>query len=67
MIKDFVFAYSSPHILKWSFWWAMATAGYMQAGNYIQPLWEEIIPLEEDKERYNGVVEALTTSLGDLG
>jgi len=29
--KDFTTAYSNPYVIKWSFWWALATCGFFQA------------------------------------
>ena len=37
---------------------------YIQVGNYIQPLWEDLQPDAKAGELYNGAVEALTTLLG---
>ncbi|XP_068239536.1 thiamine transporter 1 [Palaemon carinicauda] len=64
--EDFKTAYSNTYLLKWSIWWAFATCGNFQAGNYIQPLWETIAPMEETEELYNGLVEALSTLMGAL-
>ena len=39
--------------------------GNLQVGNYIQPLWETIAPVEENQHSiYNGAVEAVTTLVG---
>ena len=67
MLADFRSAYSSPSVVQWSVWWAFATCGNLQVGNYAQPLWEEIAPWEDfDSEGalYNGLVEASNTLLG---
>ena len=67
MLADFKAAYSSPTVVQWSVWWAFATCGNLQVGNYAQPLWEEIAPWEDyDSEAglYNGLVEASNTLLG---
>ena len=37
-------SYSSHYIIKWSFWVIISTCINYQVGNYIQPLWEEIMP-----------------------
>jgi hypothetical protein len=29
--KDFTAAYTNPYVVKWSFWWALATCGFLQA------------------------------------
>ena len=36
--SDFKDAYSNKYLLKWSIWWAFATCGNFQVGNFIQPL-----------------------------
>jgi thiamine transporter 2/3 len=28
--KDFTSAYTNLYVLKWSFWWALATCGFLQ-------------------------------------
>ena len=33
-------------------------------GNYIQPLWETVMPVTNNSHLYNGAVEALTTLTG---
>lgn len=60
---DFRSAYSDVYTLKWSLWWSIATCGFYQAVNYIQPLWESITP-PESIAIYNGAVEALHALLG---
>ena len=37
-------SYTSLYIIKWSFWVIISTCINYQVGNYIQPLWEEIMP-----------------------
>lgn len=34
---DFKRAYSNPYVVKWSVWWAIASAGFVQVGN--QSFW----------------------------
>lgn len=36
LYRDFRLCYSSRKLLYWSVWWAMATCGYNQTGNYVQ-------------------------------
>lgn len=64
--KDFKNAYSNKYLIKWSIWWAFATCGNFQVGNYIQPLWETIAPMNETETLYNGIVEAVQTLLSAL-
>ncbi|XP_045584777.2 thiamine transporter 2 [Procambarus clarkii] len=63
---DFKSAYSNKYLLKWSIWWAFATCGNFQVGNYIQPLWESIAPMNDNENLYNGAVEAAQTLLSAL-
>ena len=65
---DFKFCYSNKHLLKWSLWWAFATCGYFQVGNYIQNLWQVIFDKShaDVSDVYNGAVEAASTLAGAL-
>ncbi|KAJ4428999.1 hypothetical protein ANN_25995 [Periplaneta americana] len=65
--KDFTTAYSNLYVLKWSFWWALATCGFLQCLNYIQLIWQNIVESNHQNtntDLYNGVVEALYTLIG---
>ncbi|XP_042216080.1 thiamine transporter 1-like isoform X2 [Homarus americanus] len=64
--NDFKSAYTNKYLLKWSIWWAFATCGNYQVGNYIQPLWESIAPMDQNDQLYNGAVEAIQTLLSSL-
>ncbi|XP_071798013.1 thiamine transporter 2-like [Asterias amurensis] len=70
MWSDFKNCYGDFHLLKWSLWWAFATCGDYQVGNYIQNLWEIIFKKpgnsDLDTDLYNGAVEAITTLTGAL-
>ncbi|XP_067898631.1 thiamine transporter 2-like [Heterodontus francisci] len=58
--SDFKKCYSSPQLLYWSIWWALATCGYLQITNYIQVLWDYVEP-SRNATAYNGGVEAVAT------
>ncbi|XP_056139920.1 thiamine transporter 1-like [Lampris incognitus] len=58
--RDFLQCYSSPQLLYWSVWWAMATCGYNQTANYVQVLWEDVQP-SQNFTIYNGGVEAISS------
>ena len=58
---DFKKFYSDLSLLKWSLWWALATCGWLQVGNYVQSLWKEIATSTGVSYEYNGLVEAITT------
>ena len=59
--RDFVKFYFNPSLLKWSFWWALATCGVLQVGNYVQPLWKEVGGHIKNHHLYYGLVESLAT------
>ncbi|XP_015228195.1 PREDICTED: thiamine transporter 2-like [Cyprinodon variegatus] len=61
--KSFKESYSSRHLVYWSLWWALATAGYMQIFNYIQLKWDHIEP-SATSSIYNGAVEAVSSVVG---
>ncbi|XP_063967276.1 thiamine transporter 2-like [Lytechinus pictus] len=66
---DFKNCYSNRQLLEWSLWWAFATCGNLQIGNYIQNLWDIIFTKSgnhSSENVYNGAVEALSTLLGAL-
>ncbi|KAI4464903.1 folate transporter [Holotrichia oblita] len=65
MKKHFVDSFSNKYVLKWSIWWALSTAGFIQVQTYVQPLWTQIKPNADNI--YNGAVEALLTILGAGG
>ncbi|XP_017279447.3 solute carrier family 19 member 3b [Kryptolebias marmoratus] len=56
-------SYSSRHLVYWSLWWALATAGYTQIFNYIQLMWDHIEP-SATSSIYNGGVEAVCSVVG---
>ncbi|XP_050735543.1 thiamine transporter 1-like [Eriocheir sinensis] len=66
MWGDFKEAYTNKYLVKWSIWWAFATCGNFQVGNYIQPLWESVAPVGGEDHLYNGAVEATQTLLSAL-
>lgn len=63
--EDFLQSYSCRTLLSWSIWWALSTCGYLQVVNYVQALWEKILP-SQVFQIYNGYVETISTLLGKL-
>ncbi|XP_028817107.1 thiamine transporter 2 [Denticeps clupeoides] len=61
--RDFLQCYSSPVLLYWSVWWALATCGYNQTVNYVQVLWDHTQP-SGNFTLYNGGVEAVSNLFG---
>ncbi|XP_053404513.1 thiamine transporter 2-like [Mercenaria mercenaria] len=56
--------YANKSVLIWSVWWAFASCGNFQVGNYIQNLWHILTPYKNDRKQrhlYNGAVEAAGT------
>lgn len=66
MKQHFKQIYTNMYVMKWSFWWALATCGFIQVQTYMQPLWDEISD-KQDRAYYNGAVEAILTILGFIG
>lgn len=62
LVNHLVTAYTNRTVIRWSFWWALATCGQVQVISYVQFLWKEIDPSHESF--YNGAVEAIVTLLG---
>ncbi|GFG28335.1 hypothetical protein Cfor_09087 [Coptotermes formosanus] len=62
--KDFTSAYTNPYVVKWSFWWALSTCGFLQVLNYVQLIWNSIINENGNTEIYHGAVEATYTVIG---
>ncbi|KAK3576846.1 hypothetical protein CHS0354_002640, partial [Potamilus streckersoni] len=58
--------YSTKVVMIWSVWWALASCGNFQVGNYIQNLWKVISPQHKSMKIYNGAVDAAATLLGNL-
>ncbi|XP_046392180.1 thiamine transporter 1-like [Ischnura elegans] len=61
-------SYSNKQVVRWSAWWIISTAGFLQVLNYIQVLWEVVIEEQgaENVSLLNGGVEAVQTVLGAL-
>uniref|UniRef100_A0A665W581 Solute carrier family 19 member 3b n=1 Tax=Echeneis naucrates TaxID=173247 RepID=A0A665W581_ECHNA len=63
-INDYSFCFVvCLHLIYWSLWWALATAGYNQVFNYIQLMWDHIEP-SATSSIYNGGVEAVCSLVG---
>lgn len=62
MVEDLRAAYKNMYVVKWTGWWAVAFAGHLLVGNFIQSLWEVVAEEGgEGKPQYNGAVEAAQT------
>ena len=60
----FLQAYSNKTVLVWSVWWSLAMGGFLQIQSYVQLLWQDIDPDQENF--YNGAVEAALTLFGAI-
>ncbi|EPB75088.1 reduced folate carrier [Ancylostoma ceylanicum] len=63
LLNDIKRIYGNKFMMKWSLWWAIASCGFFQIGNYTQTLWGSIIEAK-NTEVYNGVTEALCPLIG---
>ena len=65
--RDFKRFYTSPSLLRWSVWWALATCGCFQVQNYVQSQWSVIASNTGTTYQYNGLVDATAVLFGSLG
>uniref|UniRef100_A0A8C0FK88 Solute carrier family 19 member 1 n=1 Tax=Bubo bubo TaxID=30461 RepID=A0A8C0FK88_BUBBB len=54
----------APQLRLWSLWWVFNSAGYYLMLYYVQILWNEIYPAMDNRQVYNGGVDAASTLLG---
>lgn len=65
MYTQFCESYKNIHAVTLpSIWWALAMCGFLQVQSYVQFLWKVID--EEERQLFNGGVEAILTLLGVL-
>ncbi|KAK3095899.1 hypothetical protein FSP39_020532 [Pinctada imbricata] len=62
--KELKSIYSRKETVLWSIWWALASCGNFQVGNYIQNMWKVISPNRKSAKIYNGAVEAAAGLFG---
>uniref|UniRef100_A0A667WJ40 Solute carrier family 19 member 1 n=1 Tax=Myripristis murdjan TaxID=586833 RepID=A0A667WJ40_9TELE len=55
-----------PNLRLWSLWWVFNSTGYYLVLFYVHILWNKVYPATENKNVYNGGVEAASTLLGAL-
>ncbi|NXT28773.1 S19A1 protein, partial [Syrrhaptes paradoxus] len=55
-----------PQLRLWSLWWVFNSAGYYLMLYYVQILWNEIYPTTDNRQVYNGGVDAASTLLGAI-
>ncbi|XP_034465440.1 reduced folate transporter [Hippoglossus hippoglossus] len=52
-----------PNLRLWSLWWVFNSTGYYLVLFYVHILWNKVYPATENKNVYNGGVEAASTLL----
>lgn len=55
--RDFKIAYCNRYVLRWSIWWSIAFAVYLQIGIYVESLWKAIED-ETHEHNFNGGIDA---------
>ncbi|KAM3857007.1 reduced folate transporter [Diretmus argenteus] len=55
-----------PNMRLWSLWWVFNSTGYYLVLFYVHILWNKVYPATENKNVYNGGVEAASTLLGAM-
>lgn len=53
----------TPSLRLWSLWWVFNSTGYYLVLFYVHILWNKVYPATENKDVYNGGVEAVSTLL----
>lgn len=54
-----------PNLRLWSLWWIFNSTGYYLVLFYVHILWNKVYPATENKNIYNGGVEAASTLLSE--
>lgn len=55
-----------PNLRLWSLWWIFNSTGYYLVLFYVHILWNKVYPATENKNVYNGGVEAASTLLSAM-
>uniref|UniRef100_A0A8C8ADL3 Solute carrier family 19 member 1 n=1 Tax=Otus sunia TaxID=257818 RepID=A0A8C8ADL3_9STRI len=64
MLREVGALVRQPQLRLWSLWWIFNSAGYYLMLYYVQILWNEIYPATDNRQVYNGGVDAASTLLG---
>ncbi|XP_074766321.1 reduced folate transporter isoform X1 [Athene noctua] len=64
MLREVGALAKQPQLQLWSLWWVFNSAGYYLMLYYVQILWNEIYPSTDNRQVYNGGVDAASTLLG---
>lgn len=66
MLKEMKHVVRMPSLRLWSLWWVFNSTGYYLVLFYVHVLWNKVYPATENKNVYNGGVEAVSTLLGAI-
>ncbi|XP_071603067.1 reduced folate transporter isoform X2 [Heliangelus exortis] len=66
MLREVGALAQQPQLRLWSLWWVFNSAGYYLMLYYVQILWNEIYPTTDNRQVFNGGVDAASTLLGML-
>ncbi|NXH55160.1 S19A1 protein, partial [Rhabdornis inornatus] len=64
MLRELGELVRQPQLRLWSLWWVFNSAGYYLMLYYAHILWNEISPTMDNRQVYNGGVDAASTLLG---
>ncbi|NXL87343.1 S19A1 protein, partial [Alectura lathami] len=66
MLREVAVVTKQAQLQLWSFWWVFNSAGYYLVLYYVQILWNDIYPARDNRQVYNGGVDAASTLLGAI-
>ncbi|XP_019746808.1 folate transporter 1 isoform X1 [Hippocampus comes] len=66
MLMELRTVMKKPNTRLWSLWWIFNSTGYYLVLFYVHILWSKVYPATENKNVYNGAVEAASTLLSAL-
>lgn len=66
MLQELKHVVKMPSLRLWSLWWIFNSTGYYLVLFYVHILWNKVYPATENKNVYNGGVEAASTLLSAL-
>ncbi|KAJ0062281.1 hypothetical protein NL108_002610, partial [Boleophthalmus pectinirostris] len=66
MLLELKHVLKMPNLRLWSLWWIFNSTGYYLVLFYVHILWNKVYPATENKNVYNGGVEAASTLLSAL-
>ncbi|NXP05423.1 S19A1 protein, partial [Thinocorus orbignyianus] len=64
MLRELGALARQPQFRLWSLWWVFNSAGYYLMLYYVHILWNAVYPTRDNRQVYNGGVDAASTLLG---